>query len=340
MSNFIKKQLLRVNGIHLIIALLVFLLFFTSSYKYLGFVKKMYLGNGLEQLTTIKQLQAEFEREPKEAVVVSTDKYLVTQWAIFKNNKPEAVYILFPLEEQLVAALVPIDYLKRNSENKELILKGVVRILTDRHNIINSFDNDDIDKSKLSNRLAPYFINCYGNYGFSSHPLSTLIISILPLFYVLWKILNILLPGTSRLVQKLSKYGDLETLEQSIDEELEQKIKVKIASVTITESWFIAKGFLGINIIPLNHVVWVHKQITQHYRNFIPTGKSHQICLYTDKGETYMITLLAEDSVDQLIVYFVQNLPWVICGYNEELKALWDSNRSGFITEINNRRNS
>ncbi|HOJ77064.1 MAG TPA: hypothetical protein PLZ08_04840 [Bacillota bacterium] len=340
MGNFIKKQLLRVNGLQLIIAVVVLIVLNGNDFGFIGFSKKMYTGIGLEQLTTIDQLQTEFEREPKDPVMIKTDKYLVTEWAIFKKDKPQAVYVLFPLEDKLVAALVPINYLKRNSENKELVLKGVVRHLTEWRNIIDSFDDEDVDKNELSKRLVPYLINCYGDLGFNSHPLSALIISILPMGYILWKVLNLLLPGTSKLALKLSKYGDLETIGQSIDEELEQKIKLKIASVTITESWFIAKVFLGINVVPLNHVVWVHKQTTQHYQNYIPTGKSYQICLYTDRGETYMITLPDENSVDQLIVYFVQNLPWIICGYNEELKDLWSSNRSGFITEINNRKDS
>jgi len=340
MFGFIKKQLLRVNCLQLVIALIVLGIMGTAFCDHFDFYLKRFTNKGLEQITTVEQLQRKYDSDSEKLVSFMADQIIITNWVIFKNYKPDAVFLLAPIEDNLVTVLVPISFVKKNANKTGLTFKGIVRSLTAKEDIIDSFADEDIDKAQLRTKILPYMIHCYDDYGFETSPLIGAIALVLSLLFIIWKIINLTVPKSNRLVKRLTRYGDMEHLEESIAAELVNKVKFRTARIIITESWLVQKKLLSIDLVPLEQIVWVYKHTTKHYYGFIPTGNSYSLAVNTTLGTVHLFDLRTEKQVDELIDYFERNLPWIICGYSTEMDNLWSKNRSSLITEVNNRKNS
>lgn len=309
-------------------------------YPQFDFYIKLFTDQGLEQIITVEQLQSENDSGSGKLVSFTSDQIIMTNWFIFKNYKPDAVYLLATIEDKLVTVLVPVSFVDKNANKTGLIFKGSVRPLTAKKDIIDSFADEDIDKDQLRAIILPYMIHCYSNYGFETSPLVGVIFIALAMLFIVWKIINLTVLRSNRLVKGLAQYGDMEQLDESITTEIARKAKFRIARIIITESWLIQKKLLSIDLVPLEQIVWVYKQTTKHYYGFIPTGKSYSLIVNTARGINHVFDLRTEKQVDELIDYFGQNFPWIICGYSAELKNLWNIDKSVLITEVNNRKSS
>ncbi|MCH5273034.1 MAG: hypothetical protein J1E35_05115 [Lachnospiraceae bacterium] len=86
------------------------------------------------------------------------------------------------------------------------------------------------------------------------------------------------------------------------------------------------------HILPADHLVWVYQRTTEHRRNGITVSKTYSLLLTTD-GFSKPITLdmSKEESSQKALSEITRRFPWVIVGYTDELKRMYEKDREAFL---------
>ena len=85
--------------------------------------------------------------------------------------------------------------------------------------------------------------------------------------------------------------------------------------------------------IPASKMMWAHQVTTTHRTNGIKTGTSYSITIYVDRGEKPSVSLLVpNEAVSQAILEKINTtFPWVVVGFSEEIKRLFNKDRAQFL---------
>lgn len=84
--------------------------------------------------------------------------------------------------------------------------------------------------------------------------------------------------------------------------------------------------------IPNNKMMWAYQNTITHRTNGVKTGTTYNVMIYdevTPKGHTFAV---ANESIAQDMLTLINTmLPWVVVGYSDELKKLYNKNRAQFL---------
>jgi len=156
------------------------------------------------------------------------------------------------------------------------------------------------------------------------------------LLLVLWNVKKWLTRTADRsahpVIKKLRSYGEPEQLSFEIENEIAQAPS-SIGAALITRSWVFAPNYFGLKMARLADVVWIYKKVTKHSYNFIPTGKTYAALLWSRSGENVEIAM-KQNKVDEIIQAVGQRAPWIIAGFNNDIQALWNSNRAALFQAV------
>lgn len=85
--------------------------------------------------------------------------------------------------------------------------------------------------------------------------------------------------------------------------------------------------------IPVNKIQWAYQITTTHRRNGIKTGTTYSIMIYVESGERLSITLaVPNEAVSQAILEKMgATFPWVVVGFSDEIKRLFNKDRAQFL---------
>lgn len=139
------------------------------------------------------------------------------------------------------------------------------------------------------------------------------------------------------------RYGaDTEQISRLIDGEVAGRDVKKFGAFLLTPSWLIHKTFFSFTPFHLSDIMWVYAKRTQHFYSFIPTGKSHAIVIADACGRVIESDLGRGDSNEMHVQKFVEiissRIPWIISGYNDGLKNLYERSRQEFVSAVEERR--
>jgi len=145
------------------------------------------------------------------------------------------------------------------------------------------------------------------------------------------------------------KYGSVEEIAIEIDSDLQDKNSslklssiqnLQIVSAQITNSWLLKPSFFGLTVLNLYFdAVWIYKKVTTHYTNFIPTGRSYTVIIHSRYLEVIEIPCRSKKS-DIIIQEIIYRVPWIVQGFDEGVKLLWDSNPLKLIDDVDKQRKS
>jgi len=116
-----------------------------------------------------------------------------------------------------------------------------------------------------------------------------------------------------------------EELAQAIERERDQPL-VQSGDLKLLPSWFYQRDVFGVELAPLEDVAWVHKKVTKHSVNFIPTGTSVSLVIHVlKKGKRghylHEVELDASEAeVDILFARITEHVPWAIVGWDASLE--------------------
>lgn len=84
--------------------------------------------------------------------------------------------------------------------------------------------------------------------------------------------------------------------------------------------------------IPNNKIMWAYQNTVTHRTNGVKTGTTYNVMIFdeiTPKGHTFAV---ANESIAQDMLTLINTmLPWVVVGYSDELKKLYNKNRTQFL---------
>ena len=84
--------------------------------------------------------------------------------------------------------------------------------------------------------------------------------------------------------------------------------------------------------IPHNKVMWAYQVTTTHRTNGIKTGTTYSVLYYID-GYKNAITLgvANEATALEILRRLNETCPWIVIGFSDELKKLFNKNRAEFL---------
>jgi hypothetical protein len=138
----------------------------------------------------------------------------------------------------------------------------------------------------------------------------------------------------------LARYGDADSLANSIDREIRNQYNLDLLKVNtfyLTPAWLLFPSTYKLQITKLDQLMWVYKKVTSHSVNFIPTGKSYEIAIHDRFGQERTIKL-SEQLVNETILEIARYAPWAIIGFDPEFKTMWDGQRDDFYAIVEQRK--
>lgn len=84
--------------------------------------------------------------------------------------------------------------------------------------------------------------------------------------------------------------------------------------------------------IPNNKMMWAYQNTVTHRTNGVKTGTTYNVMVYGETAPKGLTFAVANEAVSQdMLNYFNATLPWVVVGYSDELKKLYNKDRTQFL---------
>lgn len=85
--------------------------------------------------------------------------------------------------------------------------------------------------------------------------------------------------------------------------------------------------------IPNTKLMWAYQITTTHRTNGIKTGTTYSVMLYVDDSRNCVTLPMPNEAVTQDFLRKINDtLPWVVVGYSDELKKMFNKERSKFLS--------
>jgi hypothetical protein len=135
----------------------------------------------------------------------------------------------------------------------------------------------------------------------------------------------------------LMRYGPPKEVVEVIQQEVGQEVPpARPWAPLVTRSWLLRPTWFGLQVVHLSEVVWMYKKVTRHQSYFIPTGTSHAAVIHRRDGKVLQVGG-TDRSTQQLLERVFENAPWILAGFQSELAALWNTNRTELLKIVDQR---
>lgn len=85
--------------------------------------------------------------------------------------------------------------------------------------------------------------------------------------------------------------------------------------------------------IPNNKIMWAYQNTTTHRTNGIKTGTTYSVMLYVEGFKNaFTISVPNEATAQDILKKINEMLPWVVVGYSEDLRKLYNKDRAQFLS--------
>ncbi len=189
--------------------------------------------------------------------------------------------------------------------------------------------------------LLPYALNCLpvsseipttSSYGFAW--LAVLVLA-LPGWNILKAFQRMRDPGAHPIVKMLSCFGSPESIGQGIERE-SQSNRRKFGDVLMTENWLIVPRTLSITLIPLENLIWIFERVRGPFSPWTGCIAVPRARRSTPMGEYLFYARCAD--IKSIIDHIATQRPWIIVGWNPQIKSDMFGRRQVVITYVDERR--
>ena len=139
-------------------------------------------------------------------------------------------------------------------------------------------------------------------------------------------------PNQHPILKKLAVYGDVESVVDSIDKEL-NSMPDELGKLKLTRNWVVYGSGGTLEAIPYRDLVWVYKMIQKGKYNS-KTFFAH-IC---DKNGKLIAVPAKEEQVNAMLQAALSRAPWAFAGYSDDLKKAWDKDRQQLVVAVEQRK--
>ncbi len=138
--------------------------------------------------------------------------------------------------------------------------------------------------------------------------------------------------ATHPIGKALASLGDLAVIKSEVDADFGARaIDDFPLQVGTRFACFAGKG--QVMVRPLDQLAWAYHEVVRHSVNMIPTGRTHQLVLWTRNGEADVLPV-AKNQIEPCMRRLSAAAPWLPVGYTEVLKESWNADRSEFIAMV------
>lgn len=325
MGNYLKKQISKVYINRMLLAILigVFFTFLVVSNLQGGVLKYKRITNGSdikEELAVDNTKYVEFDN-----IEVVNTGYTYTE-----NSVPKAKYFVVQLEDRYILAMLPLDV---NDATERYSFKGKLRAMdsVDKEAAAGLRDllvSEDgwTEEEALVTIPSDYIIDV----GDATDSLIIFYIEVVILVVLaILAVTNLILaiePRLSRKYKKLKQYGDIEMVEETVEQDLEDDNKYYDSKqCKIMKNYTVYSTILNLKIFKTDEIMWMYKMIIQNRYGFIPIGKTYELDIKCSNKALIRVTMKKEAMVDEVISSLESKLPNVIYGFPEELAGKADN---------------
>ncbi|MDR1464236.1 MAG: hypothetical protein LBJ11_02895 [Oscillospiraceae bacterium] len=141
------------------------------------------------------------------------------------------------------------------------------------------------------------------------------------------------LRGRRKLEERMAAFGDPAFAAQQFEREARDGQREDFDKLTLTEHWLFSRAADNTFLFPLREIVWMHKTVTQHRTNGIPTGKTYSLSVYFSDGGSHTFPA-SKGGVDRVQEAFARRCPGALVGFSPELEADWKKDPQQVIRSI------
>lgn len=217
-------------------------------------------------------------------------------------------------------------------ETKPLYFWGKVKPMTqgsssESYYFRDVFWDSDFTAEEIDAITIPYYIDC--------HSTILVIVAFLGgiLFFV-YGIYRLVMCATGKYLKKLQQdiasAGFTESAIESDYQGAKSFAKKSILRVGRLMTYYTSGP--KIRAVPNSKIMWAYQNTITHRRNGVKTGTTYNVMLFDElnpKGHTFTVD---DESVAQDMLQWINaTLPWVVVGYSEEIKKMYNKNRAQFL---------
>lgn len=190
---------------------------------------------------------------------------------------------------------------------------------------------------ELANLFLPYMLDSTGFRGAGYWGLG---IGLPLLALALWNLIKVFgrmtNPERHPIARAVEHFGPLDEVDAAISAEVQQGGNLVMKTTLVTPSWLLAPSWYGLQVIPVQEVLWVYRKVTNHSVNFVPTGKTHAAVICHHHGVREVEG--GEGPVQRLVEGIFERAPWILVGFDQELQGLWNHNAHAVYQVVEDRR--
>ena len=188
----------------------------------------------------------------------------------------------------------------------------------------------DIDDGTL-----PYYIDVTGTSAVNSNAVFYIFMCLLGIFFVGFGIYRIVKASKGGYMKKFRKaYEDAGYSESSIESDLasatsyNKKGTIKIGRLC---TYYDLNSIVP-KAIANNKILWAYQNTTTHRTNGIKTGVTYSVVIFVDGEKSgYTIGVPNEATAQEMLKKMNEMFPWVVVGYSDDLRKLFNKDRAHFL---------
>ena len=339
-NSYANTQLKRIAKNTSIIAAIIIAGIITLLALYAPNLQNLMMGNEFKS-----DMELEMLLDAKKVYVHGVaDDLFYSGYTIGTDSKDEADFYLFDAGDQFVICRTKPNMPEESYLNYKI--RGCLEVPTGeearlRGMLVNDWlaycieEDPDLTREDVETWFAPYMID-------TLEPQWLMQLVIIAAFaLIVYALVRVALAlgsvndnSMSKWYKKLSFNGTEipSVVNESISEELASDNVVSFNKVLrITENWIVSQSTFAFKVRKKSDLLWMHKTVTQHRTNGIPTGKTYAIALkFADKTMESTVARNEAD-MDNVMSLLMLCCPNVISGYSPELQEIYSKDIAGFI---------
>lgn len=129
----------------------------------------------------------------------------------------------------------------------------------------------------------------------------------------------------------LARFGEPASIADQIETEMNSSAE-KVGTVQLTRNWLVAAKASTFDVTQVKDIMWVYKKVVSGRG-----GRRVSALIYDRHGR---ITTVSgkEAQIDDTLRGMAQRMPWVVMGYSKDALDVWNKDRLGFISAVDQRR--
>lgn len=272
----------------------------------------------------------------------STHKRTTTHYYYVTMTGDEAAHITG--DYRFVAIKVPAKYKKQMEEIMEyterqeyadpLYFVGHIRKLdSEEYRYFERAWGNPTDEW-LEEYTIPYYIDVTGTSIATGKDVVYIILLVGAGLLALWGIVRIIKATSGSYVKAFTK--DIQAAgctETSAFSDLNNAFSFSGDNIKVGRQLF----FHGMNdtvprAIPVNKILWAYQNTTTHRTNGVKTGTTYSLMIFVDGSKSATTISVPSEAVAQGVLQQMNTMyPWVVIGYSEEIKKLFNKDRAQFL---------